>query len=98
MYFFQDPTNPIFREKMKEFMQKFDKNKDGRIEMSEVRPSRCLLYQDWKFDLVVRHLGKYTYLLLCGELRQKFDTTHIYVATAVLDQYKDWKHQAYSEM
>uniref|UniRef100_A0A0F8D140 Calretinin n=1 Tax=Larimichthys crocea TaxID=215358 RepID=A0A0F8D140_LARCR len=31
-----DPTNPIFREKMKEFMQKFDKNKDGRIEMSEL--------------------------------------------------------------
>uniref|UniRef100_A0AAX7V9N9 EF-hand domain-containing protein n=1 Tax=Astatotilapia calliptera TaxID=8154 RepID=A0AAX7V9N9_ASTCA len=30
-----DPTNPTFREKMKEFMQKFDKNKDGRIEMSE---------------------------------------------------------------
>uniref|UniRef100_A0A667WGQ2 Calbindin 2a n=1 Tax=Myripristis murdjan TaxID=586833 RepID=A0A667WGQ2_9TELE len=31
-----DPTNPTFREKMKEFMQKFDKNKDGRIEMSEL--------------------------------------------------------------
>uniref|UniRef100_A0A8C2Z7Z9 Calbindin 2a n=1 Tax=Cyclopterus lumpus TaxID=8103 RepID=A0A8C2Z7Z9_CYCLU len=31
-----DPSNPIFREKMKEFMQKFDKNKDGRIEMSEL--------------------------------------------------------------
>uniref|UniRef100_A0AAQ4P4F8 Calbindin 2a n=1 Tax=Gasterosteus aculeatus aculeatus TaxID=481459 RepID=A0AAQ4P4F8_GASAC len=31
-----DPTNPIFREKMKEFMQNFDKNKDGRIEMSEL--------------------------------------------------------------
>uniref|UniRef100_A0A3Q2QL78 Calbindin 2a n=1 Tax=Fundulus heteroclitus TaxID=8078 RepID=A0A3Q2QL78_FUNHE len=31
-----DPTNPIFRERMKEFMQKFDKNKDGRIEMSEL--------------------------------------------------------------
>ncbi|KAG7269211.1 hypothetical protein CRUP_011850 [Coryphaenoides rupestris] len=30
-----DPTNPIFRERMKDFMQKFDKNKDGRIEMSE---------------------------------------------------------------
>lgn len=26
---------------MKEFMQKFDKNKDGRIEMSEVS---CLIY------------------------------------------------------
>ncbi|XP_067091184.1 calbindin 2a isoform X2 [Osmerus mordax] len=31
-----DPTNVTFREKMKEFMQKFDKNKDGRIEMSEL--------------------------------------------------------------
>uniref|UniRef100_A0A8B9KRY5 Calbindin 2a n=1 Tax=Astyanax mexicanus TaxID=7994 RepID=A0A8B9KRY5_ASTMX len=30
-----DPTNVSFREKMKDFMQKFDKNKDGRIEMSE---------------------------------------------------------------
>lgn len=32
----QDPSNSTFREKMKEFMQKFDKNADGRIEMSEV--------------------------------------------------------------
>lgn len=31
-----DPTNPTFRERMKDFMQKFDKNKDGRIEMSEL--------------------------------------------------------------
>uniref|UniRef100_A0AAY4EY00 EF-hand domain-containing protein n=1 Tax=Denticeps clupeoides TaxID=299321 RepID=A0AAY4EY00_9TELE len=31
-----DPTNAAFKEKMKEFMQKFDKNKDGRIEMSEL--------------------------------------------------------------
>uniref|UniRef100_A0A8B9KTT6 Calbindin 2a n=1 Tax=Astyanax mexicanus TaxID=7994 RepID=A0A8B9KTT6_ASTMX len=31
-----DPTNVSFREKMKDFMQKFDKNKDGRIEMSEL--------------------------------------------------------------
>ncbi|XP_012687836.1 calbindin 2a [Clupea harengus] len=31
-----DPTNVSFREKMKEFMTKFDKNKDGRIEMSEL--------------------------------------------------------------
>ncbi|XP_077425452.1 calbindin 2a [Vanacampus margaritifer] len=29
-----DPST--FREKMKDFMQKFDKNKDGRIEMSEL--------------------------------------------------------------
>lgn len=41
---FQDPTNPIFREKMKEFMQNFDKNKDGRIEMSEVRPGDRSLF------------------------------------------------------
>uniref|UniRef100_A0A3B3C361 Calbindin 2a n=1 Tax=Oryzias melastigma TaxID=30732 RepID=A0A3B3C361_ORYME len=31
-----DPSNPQFREKMREFMQKFDKNRDGRIEMSEL--------------------------------------------------------------
>uniref|UniRef100_A0A4W5R5M2 Calbindin 2a n=1 Tax=Hucho hucho TaxID=62062 RepID=A0A4W5R5M2_9TELE len=31
-----DPSNSTFREKMKEFMQKFDKNADGRIEMSEL--------------------------------------------------------------
>ncbi|XP_023672123.1 calretinin-like [Paramormyrops kingsleyae] len=31
-----DPTNASFREKMREFMQKFDKNADGRIEMSEL--------------------------------------------------------------
>lgn len=42
-FFCQDPSNPTFREKMKEFMQKFDKNKDGRIEMSEVSFSTRLL-------------------------------------------------------
>ncbi|XP_023682855.1 calretinin-like [Paramormyrops kingsleyae] len=31
-----DPSNTSFREKMKEFMQKFDKNADGKIEMSEL--------------------------------------------------------------
>ncbi|CAN9499450.1 unnamed protein product [Ophioblennius macclurei] len=31
-----NPQNPTSRENMKEFMQKFDKNKDGRIEMSEL--------------------------------------------------------------
>lgn len=36
--FFEDPSNPMLKEKVKEFVQKFDKNKDGRIEMSEVRP------------------------------------------------------------
>lgn len=35
-FFIQDPSNAAFKEKMTEFMQKFDKNKDGRIEMSEV--------------------------------------------------------------
>lgn len=34
---FQDPTHIAFKEKMKEFMAKFDKNADGRIEMSEVK-------------------------------------------------------------
>lgn len=33
----QDPSQAIFKEKLKEFMAKFDKNSDGRIEMSEVR-------------------------------------------------------------
>lgn len=32
----QDPTHAAFKEKMKEFMANFDKNADGRIEMSEV--------------------------------------------------------------
>uniref|UniRef100_A0A8C7T6K4 EF-hand domain-containing protein n=1 Tax=Oncorhynchus mykiss TaxID=8022 RepID=A0A8C7T6K4_ONCMY len=31
-----DPTHAAFREKMKAFMMKFDKNADGRIEMSEL--------------------------------------------------------------
>ncbi|XP_051512587.1 calbindin 2a [Myxocyprinus asiaticus] len=31
-----DPSNAAFKEKMTEFMQKFDQNKDGRIEMSEL--------------------------------------------------------------
>ncbi|KAM8877792.1 calretinin-like [Neosynchiropus ocellatus] len=31
-----DPSNASFREKMKEFMASFDKNSDGRIEMSEL--------------------------------------------------------------
>ncbi|TRY66398.1 hypothetical protein DNTS_003362 [Danionella cerebrum] len=31
-----DPSNAAFKERMIEFMQKFDKNKDGRIEMSEL--------------------------------------------------------------
>ncbi|XP_010793925.1 calretinin-like [Notothenia coriiceps] len=31
-----DPTNAGFKEKMKEFMAKFDQNEDGRIEMSEL--------------------------------------------------------------
>uniref|UniRef100_A0A8C3B1S7 Calbindin 2b n=1 Tax=Cyclopterus lumpus TaxID=8103 RepID=A0A8C3B1S7_CYCLU len=31
-----DPTHATFKEKMKEFMANFDKNADGRIEMSEL--------------------------------------------------------------
>ncbi|CAL8351188.1 unnamed protein product [Merluccius merluccius] len=31
-----DPTNALFKEKMNEFMANFDKNGDGRIEMSEL--------------------------------------------------------------
>uniref|UniRef100_A0A4W6BU16 Calbindin 2b n=1 Tax=Lates calcarifer TaxID=8187 RepID=A0A4W6BU16_LATCA len=31
-----DPSNAAFKEKMKEFMANFDKNADGRIEMSEL--------------------------------------------------------------
>lgn len=33
----QDPSHTAFKEKMKEFMANFDKNADGKIEMSEVR-------------------------------------------------------------
>lgn len=33
----KDPTHAAFKEKMKEFMANFDKNSDGRIEMTEVR-------------------------------------------------------------
>lgn len=33
----QDPSHAAFKEKMKEFMANFDKNSDGKIEMSEVR-------------------------------------------------------------
>lgn len=59
LFVFQDPSNPTFREKMKEFMQKFDKNKDGRIEMSEVSFSRCFLSHDLKvfINREVSHFG-----------------------------------------
>lgn len=46
IYYFmilQDPTHVAFKEKMKEFMAKFDKNADGRIEMSEVRTNEIQL-------------------------------------------------------
>lgn len=33
---FQDPSNSSFKDRMKEFMLKFDENGDGKIEMSEV--------------------------------------------------------------
>lgn len=32
----KDPTHAAFKEKMREFMANFDKNSDGRIEMTEV--------------------------------------------------------------
>ncbi|TWW76141.1 Calretinin [Takifugu flavidus] len=31
-----DPSNPMLKERVKDFVQQFDKNKDGRIEMSEL--------------------------------------------------------------
>lgn len=34
----QVPKSDNFGEKMKEFMQKYDKNSDGKIEMAEVSP------------------------------------------------------------
>lgn len=37
----KDPTHAAFKEKMKEFMANFDKNSDGRIEMTEVRKNLC---------------------------------------------------------
>lgn len=40
----QDPSHALFKEKLKEFMANFDKNSDGRIEMSEVRPDNLLLF------------------------------------------------------
>ncbi|KTG34493.1 hypothetical protein cypCar_00005186 [Cyprinus carpio] len=39
-----DPSNAAFKEKMKEFMHKFDKNKDGRIEMSEKKKRFSILF------------------------------------------------------
>lgn len=38
LLYLQDPSHALFKEKVKEFMANFDKNSDGRIEMSEVRP------------------------------------------------------------
>ena len=35
----QDLSQAAFKDKMKDFMANFDKNADGRIEMSEVRTS-----------------------------------------------------------
>ncbi|XP_016131719.1 calretinin-like [Sinocyclocheilus grahami] len=32
-----DPSNASFKDRMKEFMQKFDENGDGKIEMSELK-------------------------------------------------------------
>lgn len=44
---------------MKEFMQKFDKNKDGRIEMSEVRTSKCFSYYVWKAVIFIQGVVHY---------------------------------------
>ena len=41
----QDPSHASFKEKMREFMAKFDKNSDGRIEMSEVRTNNLMTIQ-----------------------------------------------------
>uniref|UniRef100_A0AAX7T7B1 EF-hand domain-containing protein n=1 Tax=Astatotilapia calliptera TaxID=8154 RepID=A0AAX7T7B1_ASTCA len=57
-----DPTNPTFREKMKEFMQKFDKNKDGRIEMSEGFLSDLLEKANRHYD--EQKLQEYTQTIL----------------------------------
>uniref|UniRef100_A0A8C3FYC6 Calbindin 2a n=1 Tax=Cyclopterus lumpus TaxID=8103 RepID=A0A8C3FYC6_CYCLU len=57
-----DPSNPIFREKMKEFMQKFDKNKDGRIEMSEGFLSDLLEKANRHYD--DKKLQEYTQTIL----------------------------------
>ena len=40
----QDPSHATFKEKMKEFMANFDKNSDGRIEMSEVSPGYSYMF------------------------------------------------------
>lgn len=39
----QDPSHAAIKEQMKEFMASFDKNADGRIEMSEVRTNETQL-------------------------------------------------------
>lgn len=36
LVWFQEPSKASFRDRMKEFMLKFDENGDGKIEMSEV--------------------------------------------------------------
>lgn len=71
---------------MKEFMQKFDKNKDGRIEMSEVRLSNCLSYCVWKAVIFIQGVvwlfRKHTSSLSSQELGEKINNTLLYVAIA----------------
>lgn len=47
----KDPTHAAFKEKMKEFMANFDKNSDGRIEMTEVRKISALLQSHLDFSI-----------------------------------------------
>lgn len=66
---------------MKEFMQKFDKNKDGRIEMSEVRPQRTSLVYRFYLTEQLRLPGKYAFLLSFPDLDEKIDTKRLYGAS-----------------
>lgn len=60
--FFEDPSNPMLKEKVKEFVQKFDKNKDGRIEMSEVRAAIVCRTAQMSGELLV---SRYEKMPLC---------------------------------
>lgn len=60
----QDPSHAAFKEKMKEFMANFDKNSDGRIEMTEVRKtlSPSAGFSRIRYSKLTRRLN----LCLCG--------------------------------
>lgn len=66
---------------MKEFMQKFDKNKDGRIEMSEVRPQRTSLFYRFYLTEQLDCLGNMHFLLSFPDLDEKIDTKRLYAAS-----------------